>query len=391
MHYDRPYADLKVLDMSQGVAGPYCGSLLALHGAQVIKLEPPDGDWVRKLGTRHGDQSVLAVCSNRGKRSIAVDLKAAAGLEIARKLAHDADIVIEGFRAGVAERLGVGYDAVRAGNPRVIYVSVSGYGQTSPYRHQACTDSVVQAFSGLMSVNRGRDGAPHRVRFLLVDMVSGLYAFQAVAPALYARERLGEGRHIDIALTQSIAAIQGATITEFALAAGEPPALNAPAGTYRTADGWIVVTLVTESHFGAICEALELGHLRNDPRYETFESRAQHLDTLVEIIQERLLSAGTEQWCRRFLDAGALAQGINDYGDWLADEHVRETDASPSVTQPGVGDLPMVRIPGMLPIPAGDDRSHAPAVGQHGREILQQYGYTSGVIEELLRSGVVRE
>ena len=390
MDYDRPFSNLKVLDMSQGVAGPYCGTLLALYGAQVIKLEPPDGDWVRGLGARYADHSILGICSNRGKRSIALDLKSDSGREIALQLAKSADVVIEGFRPGVAERLGVGYTTVRELNPRVLYVSVSGYGQTSPYRDRPCTDTVVQAFSGLMSINRGRDGAPHRVRFLIADMVTGVYAFQALTPALYAREHLAEGRHIDVSLTQSAAAIQAAKISEHALEAGNPKLLNAPAGTYRTSDGWIAITLVTEAHFGAMCEALELTRLLDDERFVDFEARGEHVEVLMETIQERLLTATTDDWCARFDRTGGLAQRIYDYGDWLSDPHVQETEAAPVVHQPGVGDVPMPRVPGMLPIDPDDSRQRAPSIGEHGRQILEEFGYASSDIEDLIRTGVLR-
>src|SRR5262249_39551801 len=157
------YAGLRVLDLGQGVAAPYCAMLLAMHGAEVIKLEPPSGDWSRGLGTRYGDHTAMSAHYNRGKRSLALDLKAPAARGIAVALAARADIVIEGFRPGVAARLGLGYDELRMRNPRLLYVSVSGFGQDGPYVGLPCTDSVAQAFSGLMSVNLGNDGAPHRV------------------------------------------------------------------------------------------------------------------------------------------------------------------------------------------------------------------------------------
>lgn len=193
------YSGLRVLDLGQGVAAPYCAMLLAMHGAEIVKLEPLEGDWSRGLGTQYGGQhTAMSAHNNRGKKSLALDLKSPAAREIALRLADRADIVIEGFRPGVADRLGLGYDALAARNPRLLYLSVSGFGQDGPYAQVPCTDSVAQAFSGLMSVNLGNDGAPHRVGAIIIDTLTGLYAAQALAVALYARERTGRGRRLEV-------------------------------------------------------------------------------------------------------------------------------------------------------------------------------------------------
>jgi len=162
--------------------------LLAMHGAEVVKLEPPGGDWSRGLGRRYGDHTAMSAHFNRGKQGLALDLRAPAGRDVALKLAARADIVIEGFRPGVAMRLGLGYETLRAINPRLLYVSVSGFGQEGPHIELPCTDSVAQAFSGLAALNTGSDGAPHRVGALIVDALTGLYAAQALGVALYARD-----------------------------------------------------------------------------------------------------------------------------------------------------------------------------------------------------------
>ena len=389
MSYERPYNGLKVLDFSQGVAGPYCGSLMALYGAEVIKVEPPGGDWARKLGSDYNGHSVLDVCANRGKRSICLDMKHAEGRAVARALACEADVLIEGFRPGVADRLGIGYAEVKECNPRVLYLSISGYGQQGPLREEPCTDTVMQAFSGLMSVNPGNDGAPHRVGFLIVDMVTGLYAYQALATALHGRADAKEGRHIDVSLMQSAAAIQTAKISEYALAAGEPRVLNAPAGTYRTSDGWIAITLVSEAHWVAICEGLELPRLLDDPRFAGFEQRAEHLPALLDILNEQLPQRTTSEWNLRLLDAGALCNAIHDFGDWLDHSHVQAVDAAPSIQQPRVGAIPTPVIPGMVPLDFDDERQIAPAVGEHGRAILRERGYADAAIDTLIANAAL--
>ena len=384
MSYDQPYKGIKVLDFSQGVAGPYCGALMALYGADVVKVEPPGGDWARRLGTDYAGHSVLDICANRGKRSICLDLKRGDALEVAKALAAGADVVIEGFRPGVAERLGIGYEAIHRLNPRVLYLSVSGYGQSGPLREEACTDTVMQAFSGLMSVNPGNDGAPHRVGFLIVDMVTGLYAYQALATALHGRAGETGGRHIDVSLMQSAAAIQAAKISEFALAGGTPRTLNAPAGTYRTRDGWIAITLVNEAHWAAICRALDLPALLDDPRFADFEGRAEHLPALLAILNARLCEQTTAEWSARINAAGGLCNAIHDYGDWLAHPQVRAADAAPVVSQPRVGDVPTPSIPGMVSIAPDDPRQVAPAVGEHGAAILREHGYDDEAIARLV-------
>jgi crotonobetainyl-CoA:carnitine CoA-transferase CaiB-like acyl-CoA transferase len=389
MSYERPYDGLKVLDLSQGVAGPYCGTLMALYGADVIKIEPREGDWARKLGTDYDGHSVLDLCGNRGKRSICLDLKHADGRAVAQELAADTDVLIEGFRPGVADRLGFAYAELRQRNPRVIYVSVSGYGQQGPLREEPCTDTVMQAFSGLMSVNPGNDGAPHRVGFLVVDMVTGLYAYQALATALHARPGAAEGRHIDVSLMQSAAAIQAAKISEYALADGAPRVLNAPAGTYRTSDGWIAITLVTEAHWVGICKGLELPQLLDDPRFDGFEKRAEHLQTLLGILNDRLLEKTTSEWCARLAESGALCNAIHDFGDWLSHSHVQAIDAAPFIQQPGVGAIPTPVIPGMMALAADDRRHIAPAVGEHGPEILREHGYDDETIDHLIASAAL--
>ncbi len=389
MSYERPYHGLKVLDLSQRIAGPYCGTLLALYGADVIKIEPREGDWARKLGTDYGGHSVLDICANRGKRSISLDLKHADGRAVAQRLAGESDVFIEGFRPGVADRLGLGYAEVKECNPRILYLSVSGYGQQGPFRGEPCTDTVMQAFSGLISVNPGNDGAPHRVGFLVVDMVTGLYAYQALATALIARHGVTQGRHIDVSLMQSAAAIQAAKISEYALADGAPRVLNAPAGTYRTSDGWIAITLVTEAHWVGICTGLELPQLLDDPRFAGFEKRAEHLQALLDVLNDRLSEKTTSEWCARLVEAGALCNAINDFGDWLNHSHVQAIDAAPSVQQPRVGAVPTPVIPGMLALAPDDRRQIAPAVGEHGAEILRERGYDDAAIENLIANAAL--
>ena len=198
MSYDAPFAGLKVIDLSQGIAGPYCAMLLAQHGADVIKVEGiGDGDWARTLGTRYGNHSAYSIIGNLGKRSIAIELKAEAGKQVLWRLLAGADVFLEGFRPGVIGRLGFDYAAVSGREPRLLYLSISGFGQSGPLSERPAMDPVLQAYTGLMMENRGEDGIPHRVPVIVVDMSTGLYAFQGLSAALYARRDETRGRYLD--------------------------------------------------------------------------------------------------------------------------------------------------------------------------------------------------
>ena len=276
--HEAPYRGIRVLDFGQGIASPYCGALLAAHGADVIKVEPPEGDWSRRLGTTYGRHTAISSVFNRGKRSLCLDLKSPDARAVAQRLAADSDIFIEGFRPGVAARLALGYEELSQTNPRLIYLSISGFGQVGPSAVRPCSDSVAQAFAGLVSINRGDDGIPHRVGAPISDVATGAYAFQAIGTALFARASIGTGRWIDVSLTQTTAALLGHKFAEFMLEGGAPRALNVPAGTYRSKDGWLMVTLVNEPQYRRLCAVLGRDDLAADPRFADFAKRSDAAD-----------------------------------------------------------------------------------------------------------------
>ena len=385
-----PYAGLRVLDLGQGIASPYCGELLAIYGADVIKVEPPEGDWARRLGTTYGRHSTLSAVYNRGKRGLCLDLKHEKGLAIARELARKSDVFIEGFRPGVATRLGLGYETLSRDNPGLIYLSISGFGQTGPYNQRPCTDSVAQAFSGLVAANLGNDKVPHRVGTTISDNSTGIYAFQAVQAALFARATTGTGRWIDVSLTQSTAALVGFKLAEYMLEGGSPRSLNVPAGSYRTKDGWLMVTLVSEPHYQRLCKVLGRDDLAIDPRYGDFARRSDAADQLIAEVAKTFLNDTTQAWLDRLLAADVIAERILTSGDWLADPHVKAIDAATATDTPGMGPVYVARTPGFSG--DGEDRlTAAPDVGQHSRAVLLESGYDAQTVDELLRAGAVRE
>lgn len=387
--HEAPYRGLRVLDLGQGVASPYCGMLLAVYGADVIKVEPPDGDWSRRLGTTYGSHSALSAVYNRGKRGLCLDLKQEKGRAVAKALAATSDIVIEGFRPGVMARLGLGYDDLSRDNPGLIYVSVSGFGQTGPYAQRPCTDSVAQAFSGLVSVNVGNDAIPHRVGATLSDVSTGLYAYQAVATTLFARAAMGIGRWLDISLTQATAALLGHKLAEHVLEGGSPRALNVPAGSYPTLDGWIMVTLVTEPQYQRLCAVIGRDDLASDPRFSDFTSRSDNADALIPHMRDAFLTQTTHEWLTRLQAADIIAEHILNPGEWLHNPHVTALNGSVRLDTNGVGAVYAPRTPGSFGL-TEDNLCAAPDIGEHSRDVLIDRGFETATIDALMASDAVR-
>lgn len=374
MSYDAPFAGLKVMDLSQGIAGPYAGMLLAQYGADVIKVEPPEGDWARALGRRYGDLSAFVIAANLGKRAIVLDLKAEEGRATLRRLVASADVFLESFRPGVAARLGFGYPDVAALSPRVIYLSVSGFGQTGPDAERPGVDTVFQAFTGLMSMNRGADGIPHRVGVIVMDMATALCSFQAMAVALYARREEPRGRYIESSLLRGGATIQAVSLIQHHLEAGKPQPGLTPSGTFKASDGWINVTILRDAEFRALCDALELPAVKSDPRFATNDSRFVHLAEMNAVLDPEFARRTTEDLSARLRSARLMHQRVNTHLEFLDHPHVKATGAVTWIEQPGLGRLPVPNVPGLPPLVSGTPRAVAPSLDQHRKEILAELG-----------------
>ena len=387
--HEAPYRGLRVLDFGQGIASPYCAMLLGVYGADVIKVEPPEGDWSRYLGTTYGSHTALSAVYNRGKRSLCLDLKQQAGIGIARRLARDCDVFIEGFRPGVAARLGIGYEDLARDNPGLIYLSVSGFGQDGPYAKRPGSDSVAQAFAGLVSVNVGNDKTPHRVGTTISDVATGVYAFQAIATALFARASVGTGRWIDVNLAQSTAALLGHKVAEHVLEGGAPRALNVPAGSYQTSDGWLMVTLVNEAQYKRLCATIGRDDLAGDPRFADFASRADSADALIPQLREVFVTQPSETWLARLHAADIIAERILNPGEWLRNVHVAATKAAVCQDTPGGGLVYAPRTPGLMNF-SEDQLRPAPDIGQDSRAVLLEAGFDRDTVDDLIRTGVVR-
>jgi crotonobetainyl-CoA:carnitine CoA-transferase CaiB-like acyl-CoA transferase len=385
-----PYEGLKVLDISQGVAGPHCGMLLARHGASVVKLEPLAGDWGRQVGKSHGDNCAYGIAFNRGKRSLALDLKHPEGKEIALRLAHAADVIIENNRPGVTARLGLGYDIIRVENPTVVYLSISGFGQTGPNANLPATDSVMQAFSGLMSVNKDATGLPQRINLLAIDVVTGLYGFQAVAPALYRRAMKGVGTHIKTSLMEAIGAFQSAKMIEFELESGEQAPLGVPVAMFKAKDGYININGRRDAHFTALCQVVGLPELADDPKFSTVPARFAAEGELMPLLRTAVEKMTLSELSVALTAADVLHALVQDYGDYFQSAHVREVEAVRWIEQSGVGPIPMPTIPGIRPPMEGDPMVHAPYLGEHSREILAELGHSDQEIDDLAANGAIK-
>ena len=391
MSYQTPYAGLKVVDLSQGVAGPYCAMLLAQYGANVIKVEPTEsGDWARSLGVRYGDNTAYSIPSNVGKRAITLDLKQDAGRAVLWRLIEGADVFLQGFRPGVIERLGFGYAEVSAREPRILYVSVSGFGQTGPLSSRPAMDPVLQAYTGLMAENKGEDSIPHRIPIISIDMSTALYTFSALAAALHARRDAAQGRHIESSLMQGAASLQVVRLMSSYLEGGITTPVVPPNGVHKTADGWLSVTVVRPFEWQGYCRALDLSAFAADPVLQTTEGRKEHAAEISAVIRPLLSSLPTAVLSERLAAQRVMHEQLNSYTEFLRQKHVEETGAVAWLQHPHVPQaMPLPNLVGLPPFADGDARSVAPALGEHTEAILAEHGYSRAEIAALRAAMVV--
>jgi crotonobetainyl-CoA:carnitine CoA-transferase CaiB-like acyl-CoA transferase len=383
------YDGITVLDFTQGVAGPHASMLLALHGADVIKIEPLEGDWGRLLGELKGDHCAHSVAFNRGKRSIALDLKSTDGIAVVNRIAAKAHVVMESFRPGVIQRLSFGYEAVKKVNPKVVYCSVSGFGQTGPYSKRPTVDGLIQAFTGMMVMNRMPDGTPYRQGMIAVDVMTGLYTFQALAPALMRQLRFGEGCYIDSSLMRSAAAFQGAKLMEWVFSKGTPPPLYMPAGSYKTANGYIMVSAMRPHHFRTMFELVGRHDIANDPDLQSHESRIKNAPKIIKALQETMPQKTTEDWIALFQPNEVFCERVNNYNDYLDHPHVKESGSIDWIEQDGFDRMPVANIPGLPPASEHEPQQHAPHIGEDGPDILRELGFSPAEIAAMLARGGV--
>jgi crotonobetainyl-CoA:carnitine CoA-transferase CaiB-like acyl-CoA transferase len=384
-----PYAGLRVLDMSQGLAGPYCAGLLCMQGASVIKVEPPEGDWIRNAGGGREGMTSLAIMGGPGKRSACIDATRPEGKALLLKMARNADVFVQNFRPGVIERLGLAYEMQARDNPGLVYVSITGFGPSGPDSRKAATDSVLQAYTGMATINRDADGTPRRFPFLVPDTVTGVYAAQATGAALYARAKTGQGRHVQVSLMDACAALQAAPILDAALSDGKPAApITVPAGIFKTRDGFITVTSLNETMFAALLNVLGLEQLSKDPRFETQPERRKNAALLNLEVSRRLVKEDSRHWLEKFSAADVLCADVLDYAGFRAAPQTVHGQTFREVDQYPYGPLPLPRVPGgSADWPLGP----TPRAGQHTFEVLAELGLGEAERSALTASGVIRQ
>jgi crotonobetainyl-CoA:carnitine CoA-transferase CaiB-like acyl-CoA transferase len=386
---------LRVLDATQVMAGPFAAMLLADLGADVIKVEPPSGDSTRQMPSAVGTDTPAFNAVNRGKRSIAIDLKSPEGRDVFQRLAAAADIVIENYRPGVMTSLELDYATLSRENPRLIYASISGYGQTGPSRDKGGFDLIAQGVSGIMSVTGDPDGAPVKAGVPLTDLGAGLFAVVAILAAVQARNRTGRGQQIDTSLVDAGVALSVWEATEYFSGAGVPVALgsahrmNAPYQAIRCADGYITLGGANERIFRRLCDVLGHPEWASAPEFADNPSRVRHRAQLADRIEAVTSHQPRAHWLSLF-DANAIPCGpINDYAQVFADPQVRAREMVVETDHPTLGRIRALGSPIKMSGTPPNVRRRAPLLGEHTPEILKEAGFSEAEIETLFRSRVV--
>ena len=392
-----PLEGMFVLDCTQIMAGPFCTLLLADMGADVIKVEKPEGgDDVRRVGppfTNGWSAAFLAI--NRNKRSLAMDLKSEEGRRIFVGMVERADVVVENFRTGTMERLGLGYRQLKETKPSLIYCSISGFGQTGPYRSQGGYDLVAQGMSGLMSVTGTPGGPPVKVGVPITDLTAGMYGAFGILTAYIHRERTGEGQLVDTSLMEAGLA---STFWESSVYfyTGQVPGplgsahrLAAPYQALKTKDGHMNIGAVTKSNWEALCRALDREELITDHRFASPGDRKRREEELAALLEESFREQPIQHWMELLQEAGVPCGPIYNMEQVYADPQVQARDMLVELEDPDLGTLKNIGIPVKLSATPGRIRHRAPALGEHTQEVLLQAGYSEDEIAGLRERGVI--
>jgi len=375
-----PLEDVKVLDLTHALAGPFCSTMLADFGAQVIKLEPPGhGDIARGWGAPlPGGETAYFVSLHRGKRGIVVDLKKPEGKELFFRLVEKCDVVLENYRVDALKRLGLDYEAARKRNPAIIYASVSGFGQDGPYRERAALDLILQAESGMISVTGEPGTTGTRAGVSIADMTAGLYCAYAVMLALRVKDRTGVGQQVDISMMEGQLALLGTAIANY-FADGEIPrplgtAYNVvvPYQTFHTKTRDLALAIAGEKLWRKFCPVMGAPELLDDPRYTNTVLRSKHRDTLIPRLQEIFLTRTYEEWQALLLANDIPVGAINDIAQVVEHPQVKARKSFASVDHPAVGTVRVVRSPVRLSETPARPPTPSPVLGQHTHEVLRE-------------------
>ncbi len=392
-------ADLKILDLSRVLAMPYCSMMLGDLGAEIIRVERPGvGDETRHWGPPWaGELSAYYLCTNRNKKCITLDLKKKEGQEIIRLLARRSDILLENFLPGDLAKMNLGYEDIRAVNPKIIYASVTGYGQTGPYRDLPGFDFILQAQGGLMSIIGEEDGPPMKVGVAIVDITAGLFACSAILAALHYRERTGEGQHIDMALLDAQVAWLANQASNYLVSGKVPRRMGnahpniVPYETFKARDGiYLALGVGNDNQWKKFCKIAGIEHLMDDPRYATNPKRVEHRNILVPLLQEVFLQRDSGEWLKLLGEAEIPIGPINTIDRVFADPQVLFREMLVEMEHSKVGKLKLVGSPMKLSKTPVQYRIPPPLLGEHTESVLQEVlGYDEEKIARLKEGKVI--
>ena len=389
---------IRVLDLTRALAGPFCTLMLGDNGADVIKIEiPGSGDDTRKWGPPFiGDESAYFLSINRNKRSLTLNLQDPKAQDVFMKLAKDSDVVVENFTPGVMDRFGLGYEAVKAVNPNVVYCSISGFGQDGPYRSRPAYDQIMQGVGGLMSITGEPDGEPQKIGIAVTDIGAGMWSAFAITTALHHRDKTGEGQYIDISMLDA----QVAWLTyqaAFFFANDEPPKRMGaahptlvPYQAFMCSDGkYINVAVGSERIWERFCQGMGREDLKDHPDYSVNSVRVAHRGAIVSMLQEIFLTRPVSEWVEDLQAANVPCGPINDLADVFADPQVLARDMLQEMPHPTLGTIRQTGLPIKFSRTPGGLDLHPPLLGEHNQEILSSLGYSDADVQSLKDASVI--
>lgn len=392
-----PLEDVTVLDLSHALAGPYCSTILADYGARTIKIEPPSGDIARMWGAPITDSDTSYFISlHRNKKGVCIDLKSAEGKELFFQMVEKADVVLENYRAGTLKKMGIDYEEGRKRNPKIVYCSVSGFGQDGPYRDRAALDLILQAESGMISVTGEPGGSGVRCGVSIADMTAGMNAAIGIMMALRVRDKTGEGQYVDVSMLEGQLSLLGIGIGNY-LADGQIPkpmgtayAALLPYQTFRTKTRDIALAVGSEKLWKIFCPAIGHPELTDDPRFKTNLERTANSEELIPILQEILLTRSYEDWEKVMLANGVPVGAINNIAQVVEHPQVKARGAIVEMQHPRAGKVKLVGPPMRLSRTPGAVRTPAPKLGEHTVEVMRDFMKMSDErIEELRKKKVL--
>ncbi|MCP8617293.1 CaiB/BaiF CoA transferase family protein [Salirhabdus salicampi] len=387
----------KILDLSRVLAGPYCSMILGDLGAEVIKVEAPGGsDETRKWGPPfQNGVSAYYVCANRNKKSITVNLKEEEGKEIIYKLVAQSDVILHNFKTGTMERLGLDYNTLADINPRLVYCSITGFGETGPYKHLPGYDFIIQAMSGLMSITGNSLSGPQKLGVAITDVLTGLYACISIQAALLERSTSGMGQKIDLSLYDSAVSSLVNIASNFLMSGENPKRLGnthaniVPYQSFKTKDGEMVIAVGNDHQFMRLCTVITQPHLAKDRRFATNPDRVENRETLIPILQKAFLQKNTAHWKQTCQDEGIPCGPIQSVNELISDPQLQSREMFIAAEHPTAGNIHMIGSPINLSRTGVQYKQHPPNPGEHTQEVLTSIGYSAEDIMNLLKRNVI--